>query len=95
MKLQYLKNITTLRLFQDKCTGCGMCSEVCPHAVFIINDKKAIITDKDSCMECGACMQNCPAGAIQVNTGVGCAAALIRGALTGSDPACGPSCGCS
>ena len=30
-------------------------------------------------MECGACALNCPQEAIEVNAGVGCAAAIIIG----------------
>jgi hypothetical protein len=40
-------------------------------------------------MECGACALNCEFGAIVVNTGVGCAAALINGMITGGAPTCG------
>jgi len=47
----------------------------------------------DDCMECGACQLNCPSGAIQVDSGVGCAIAMIRAALRGSrDVSCGPNC---
>lgn len=91
MSLTYLKNVTTLKLEAEKCTGCGMCLRVCPHEVFDLKDKRALIKDRDACMECGACMQNCPEGALQVNAGVGCAAAIILGALTGKEPTCGPS----
>ena len=87
MEHKYLKNATTLRLLPDKCTGCGICTDVCPHRVLQIMDGKAQIS-KDSCMECGACALNCPAGAIEVNAGVGCAAAIIKGWLTGSEPIC-------
>jgi ferredoxin len=34
-------------------------------------------------MECGACQLNCPTGAIAVDSGVGCAAAMIASALRG------------
>ncbi len=50
---------------------------------------RAVVTDKDLCMECGACALNCEFGAIAVNTGVGCAAALINGMITGGAPTCG------
>ncbi len=88
MKHKYLKNVATLNLSVEKCIGCGRCIEVCPHGVFNMSDKKAQFKDKDRCMECGACAQNCPANAISVDAGVGCAAAVITGWLTGSEPSC-------
>jgi NAD-dependent dihydropyrimidine dehydrogenase PreA subunit len=91
MEMVYLKNVASLRLDVARCTGCGMCTEVCPHAVFAIEGRKASILDLDRCMECGACERNCPAGALSVRAGVGCAAALIHSALTGSEPSCGCS----
>ena len=89
MKHKYLKNVTTIRLSQDKCSGCAKCTEVCPHNVLKLEDGKAVIIDKNSCMECGACARNCPAGAISVEAGVGCAFAVIMGWLTGKEPSCG------
>ncbi len=91
MKLDYLKNVVKLTLDKEKCTGCHMCTEVCPHNVFKIENKKALIINKNLCMECGACMQNCPAGAIFVSKGVGCASAVLSGYLNNSEPQCGCS----
>lgn len=91
MKHHYLKNVSTLKLSSDRCIGCGMCTQVCPHGVFSIEDRKASITDRDACMECGACVFNCPVFALQVQQGVGCAAAIIQGFLTGTEPNCGGS----
>jgi len=54
-----------------------------------MDEGKARIVDKDSCMECGACALNCPANAIEVDAGVGCAAAIIMGWFTGKEPICG------
>lgn len=84
LKCKYLKNVVTLELDREKCTGCGMCMEVCPHNVFTIAEGKAFINDRDSCMECGACSRNCPFSAIDVRAGVGCASAIIRGKVNGS-----------
>ena len=87
----YLKDVVTLQLAADKCTGCGMCLEVCPHDVFKMNSAHAVIANRDACMECGACSRNCPADAIAVQSGVGCAAAVIN-SLLGRQ---GGECSCS
>lgn len=87
--MKYLKNVVTLQYNESKCNGCKRCTEVCPHAVFVISDKKAKITNRDLCMECGSCQNNCEQGAISVTAGVGCAEAIIRGMLTGKEPTCG------
>ena len=91
MKLRYLKNVTTLAFDEGKCVGCGRCTEVCPHGVFGIGEKKARISDRDSCMECGACAMNCPASAITVNAGTGCATAIIMSWFTRKELTCGCS----
>ena len=83
-ELRYLPDVVTLALDADKCTGCGQCTEVCPHQVFAIEDHVARIVDRDACMECGACARNCPADALAVDAGVGCAAAVIFSAFSGS-----------
>jgi NAD-dependent dihydropyrimidine dehydrogenase PreA subunit len=83
--MMYLKNVVTLKYNRELCTGCRMCTIVCPHAVFKVSDGKAEITDKNLCMECGACMINCPVNAISVDKGVGCASAIIMSKLKGLD----------
>ena len=87
--MKYLKNVVTLQFDSGRCTGCGRCLEVCPHRVFQRQDGKVAISDRDACMECGACARNCAFGAISVEQGVGCAAAVIIGFFTGTEPTCG------
>ena len=68
-----------------------MYTSVCPHAVFTRNNGKVYLQNPSNCMECGACQINCPTGAISVDSGVGCATALIKAALKGEKEA---TCGC-
>ena len=89
MKHEYLKGVSTLLYNEEKCIGCGICTDVCPHGVFLMQGKNAQIIDKNLCMECGACVLNCPANALEVNAGVGCAAAIIMSWFTGKEPTCG------
>ncbi|MDR2854721.1 MAG: 4Fe-4S binding protein [Methanomicrobiales archaeon] len=91
MKMKYLKDVTTLAFHAERCVGCGLCAEVCPHGVFHVESGKAQVVDKDLCMECGACKMNCPEEAIEVNAGVGCAVAIIMSWITGKEPSCGCS----
>lgn len=90
--MQYLKGIASLKIDDDRCSGCGVCIEVCPHKVITLKDRKAIVKTLDACMECGACRMNCPTGAIDVQAGVGCASAIFRGMFTGKEPSCGCEC---
>lgn len=84
--------VNTLRYEPDRCIGCEMCAAVCPHGVFAMNGRVAQLARPDACMECGACQLNCPTAAIAVDSGVGCAAAMIFAALTGKKE-CAASCG--
>ena len=87
----------TLQYNSELCINCGLCSIVCPHSVFIPGDSVAQLVRPEACMECGACQQNCSTNAITVDSGVGCAYAWIRAALTrkkdatcdnGNEPTC-------
>jgi NAD-dependent dihydropyrimidine dehydrogenase PreA subunit len=75
--------LNTLAFNAERCINCGMCSAVCPHSVFMAGERIVRIVRPDACMECGACRLNCPVGALQVDSGVGCAAAMINAALRG------------
>lgn len=83
-------SLNTLTYDPELCSGCGMCSAVCPHAVFVMNERVALLVRAAACMECGACQVNCPTDAITVESGVGCATAMIYAALTGKkEVSCG------
>jgi len=87
-EMVYLKDVVTLELDVEKCNGCALCLDVCPHAVFTLIDKRSHIHQRDACMECGACARNCEQQALSVKTGVGCAAAVINSALGRSSADC-------
>jgi len=89
--VRYLENVVSLEFDQKRCNGCGMCVAVCPHAVFKLENKRAVLADRGACMECGACAKNCEEGAIRVRAGVGCAAAVMTGWISGTEPTCGCS----
>lgn len=75
------KLINTLEYKPELCINCGMCSTVCPHGVFKPGKDTAKIVRFEACMECGACQLNCSVNAIKVESGVGCAKAMILAAL--------------
>ena len=74
-------SVNTLVYDAELCNGCGLCVAVCPQAVFEMDDRKARMIRQLACMECGACQLNCVTGAIKVDSGVGCANAMIRAAI--------------
>ena len=85
---------TTLELDTGRCINCKRCTQVCPHSVFAEGKDHVELARPASCMECGACALNCPVQAIIVQSGVGCAAAMISAALRGKDMDSGEcSCG--
>jgi len=87
--------VNTLKYDKETCIGCGMCWIVCPHRVFQSEGRKASLALPKKCMECGACQINCPSGSITVDSGVGCAAAMIKAAVKGLDePCCGSTSCC-
>lgn len=90
--LRYIEGVVTLGLDTGTCTGCGMCVQVCPRRVLEMHEGRARIADRHACIECGACERNCAPGAVSVEAGVGCAAAIISGWIHGTEPSCGPDC---
>ena len=64
--MRYLESAVTLQFDAARCNGCAMCTQVCPHAVFVMEDKRAVLADRGACMECGACALNCEMGALSL-----------------------------
>jgi len=47
----------------EKCVGCGMCTEVCAHSAITVMEKKASI-NHEKCVGCGRCIATCPRDAV-------------------------------
>jgi NAD-dependent dihydropyrimidine dehydrogenase PreA subunit len=86
--------VNTLRYEVERCIGCGLCLIVCPHGVLAPDGDVVRVARHEACIECGACEMNCPTHALSVESGPGCAQALMRAALFGGEPTCGPADGC-
>jgi MinD superfamily P-loop ATPase len=48
----------------ERCTGCGVCTEVCADGAITLIDGTATV-DEGRCTGCGACLSVCPREAIQ------------------------------
>jgi ferredoxin len=81
----------TLKYYPERCINCKRCTQVCPHAVFAEGEARADLARPSDCMECGACALTWPTHAIEVQSGVGCAWAMIAAAVRGKDM---DSCSC-
>ena len=63
---------------EKRCTGCKICSFVCPHHVIGMNSEHAMLAHPERCIECGACRLNCSFDAIQVTKGTACLTAIVK-----------------
>ncbi len=56
---------------EEKCTGCGLCSRVCPvEAITKVDDRKLFAIEETRCTRCGACLDVCRVDAV-TKTSVG------------------------
>ncbi len=50
---------------KEKCTGCGVCAEICPYRAIILSYGRAEYIIED-CFLCGQCQAVCPVSAIEL-----------------------------
>lgn len=53
-------------IFNDKCTRCFKCVDVCPGDVLREGLNGPVVAYPDECWHCGACLMDCPSGAIKI-----------------------------
>ncbi|MCY2926275.1 MAG: NADH-quinone oxidoreductase subunit NuoF [Planctomycetota bacterium] len=58
------RNLTTFKVDESACIGCGRCVKVCAVSAVAGTAKKAHRIDEALCTRCGACRSVCPADAV-------------------------------
>ena len=68
-----VNRLVEVKVDHSKCNGDSICVDVCPVAVFELQDlpeypgeKKSVVVDNDACIVCRACEVQCPTQAITV-----------------------------
>lgn len=53
---------------KEKCSGCGLCAEICPTDVFFAAEKgkPPAVEHEEECWHCNACGLDCPEKAISL-----------------------------
>lgn len=51
---------------EDSCTGCGICSRVCPVDNIEVDKEHGKIALSDKCFMCFACVHHCPSNALHI-----------------------------
>jgi NADH-quinone oxidoreductase subunit F len=59
--------LITYGIDSEKCTGCGVCKNGCPHKAIMGEKKQSHTIDLQLCQKCGICSSDCKFDAIQVH----------------------------
>ncbi|OYT26674.1 MAG: hypothetical protein B6U97_03350 [Candidatus Altiarchaeales archaeon ex4484_96] len=55
---------TTAYVMKDKCSGCGLCVNVCPYDAIRLTKEGVVKINEILCKGCGSCAAICPSSAI-------------------------------
>ena len=55
-----------VKIDEEKCTGCGLCTSACHENAIVMENGKAHLLRDDFCDGFGDCLPACPAGAISI-----------------------------
>ena len=53
-----------IKIYAERCTGCGLCAEACHEKAIGMANGKAVLLRDDLCDGMGLCLPACPAGAL-------------------------------
>jgi nitroreductase/NAD-dependent dihydropyrimidine dehydrogenase PreA subunit len=62
-----MEDLTRPKLDNERCTGCGLCVDVCPCDALAL-ENGAITLSREGCFGCDHCAAVCPAGAITLDS---------------------------
>ncbi len=66
-KFKKPKEVESLEVMADRCTGCARCVEMCKREVFALVEGRAVVANLASCVGCGKCTEKmCNFGAIKL-----------------------------
>lgn len=60
----FVKARMSIECDEDRCTGCGVCSQICPAGAIILRGRPEF--DLDRCIQCFCCVELCPHGSLSV-----------------------------
>ena len=87
--MRYLANVVTLRFDPGKCTGCGRAGRSVPMACSCPRRSARASPTGTSASSAGRARATAGTARSACESGVGCASAIIAGALRGHEPTCG------
>ena len=61
------KALITFTIDETKCTGCGVCTAVCPREAISGEQGKPHVLNEERCIRCGLCRETCKFEAIKVS----------------------------